>query len=451
MRAAALKALPCSAALALALAWPAAVAAAPGDLDRSFSGDGRQTTGFANGAGDDVAVDMALQRDGRIVMSGRSDQGSTGFDFALARFRPNGALDTSFSGDGRQTTPFGTGTSFGSANAVTIQRDARIVAAGSGLPTGTTGIDFALARYKPNGSLDRSFSGDGKQTTAFENGAGLDGALVVTTQRDGKLVVAGRTARSGAQNLDFGIARYNRNGSLDRTFAGDGRQVVAFGNGAGNDSPLGVAVQDDGKIVVAGDSAQPGSGQDFALVRLKRNGTLDRRFGNGGRRTTDFAGGDDAATDLRIQPNGRLVLAGQSEQGAMGTDYALARYRPNGTLDRTFGGDGRATLDFGSNPAGDFSNGLALQRNGKIVVGGESFLTTGTGLDFSLARFRSNGAVDTSFAGDGRQTTSFQNEAGDDYGQAVQIQRNGRIVLAGLSRQPGTGLDFALARYRGDR
>ena len=181
-----------------------------------------------------MAAAVALQGDGRIVAVGRTE--GAGFTyFALARYNPNGSLDTSFSGDGRQTTDLG-----GGAAAVALQGDGKIVAVGG--TSDAAGANFGLARYNANGSLDPTFSGDGKQTTGF--GGFSDRANGVALQGDGKIVVAGHAGG------DFALTRYNPNGSPDPTFSGDGRQATDFG---GSDEATGVAVQANGKIVVVGD------------------------------------------------------------------------------------------------------------------------------------------------------------------------------------------------------
>jgi len=186
--------------------FSAAAQAAPGDLDLTFSGDGKQTTDFPLGVS--TAAATTLQPDGKIVAVGsvlRSTNGDTSTsNFALARLRPDGTLDTSFSGDGKTTTAFGPD-SDSQARAVALQADGKIVVVGIdgfGSPFGSS-YDFAIARYNPNGSLDTSFSGDGKQTTGF--GSRGDGAAAVALQGDGKIVAAG----SGGE--DFALARYLSN------------------------------------------------------------------------------------------------------------------------------------------------------------------------------------------------------------------------------------------------
>jgi uncharacterized delta-60 repeat protein len=355
-----------AAALVLGIANP--VAAPPGDLDPTFDGDGRVTTDF--GGIRDEAFGVAVQGDGKIVAVGCARCFSTSEDFALARYNTDGSLDTTFDGDGKVTTDFAGGED--APRGVAIQADGRIVAAGYALVSGS--IDFALARFNTDGSLDTTFSGDGKVTTAF---AGTyDEARGVAIQTDGKIVAAGFTV------TDFALARYNTDGSLDTTFDGDGRV------------------------------------------------------------TTDFAGDNELARDLAIQGDGRIVAAGVTRFA--GIYYlALARYNTDGSLDTTFDGDGKVTTDFGGIGGGTTEAfAVAIQTNGRIVAAGD-VLSFGE-FDFAVARYNIDGSLDTTFSGDGKVTTDF---AGDhDRAFAVAIQANGRIVAAGEAIVSGN-YDFALARY----
>jgi uncharacterized delta-60 repeat protein len=212
-------------------------------------------------------------------------------------------LDTTFDSDGKVTTDFGAAED---ASAVAIQPDGRIVAAGES--QGGFGRDFALARYNVDGSLDTSFDSDGKVTTDF---GVLDAASDVAIQPDGRIVAAGNSGGFGFSR-DFALARYNRDGSLDTSFDSDGKVTTDFG---GSEVATAVAVHPDGRCVAAG-----GSDEDFALAGYKVDGSLDTSFDSDGKVTTDF-GGFEFASDVAIQPDGRIVAAGNS-----GGDFALARY-----------------------------------------------------------------------------------------------------------------------------
>jgi uncharacterized delta-60 repeat protein len=407
------------AAMVVGVVFSAGAQAAPGDLDLTFSGDGRQRTG-----GDlYAATGVALQDNGKIVVVGVGRGPNQSDDFALARYNPNGSLDTSFSGDGRQTTDFG---EFDYASGVALQGDGKIVA------VGLTSGDFGVARYNPNGSLDTSFSGDGRQTTDF---GGLDGATGVALQGDGKIVVVGG---AGGRFGDFALARYNPNGSLDTSFSGDGRQRT----GGDLYEATGVALQDNGKIVVVGVGRGPNQTDDFALARYNPNGSLDTRFSGDGKLRTDF-GGSDRANGVALQGDGKIVAVGVAPGPSQTSDFALARYNPNGSLDTSFSRDGRQRTDFGRFEG---ASGVALQGDGKFVAVG-SASTGSLDDDFVLARYNPNGTRDTSFSGDGRQTTDF---GGFEQASGVALQEDGKIVAVGFTGEGQTPQDnFALARYLG--
>jgi uncharacterized delta-60 repeat protein len=363
-----------------------------GDLDRSFSGNGVQTTQF--GGRSDQAFDVAIQPNGRIVVVGTTNAHGDD-DFALARYRKSGELDDSFSGNGKAAPDFAR-----AAYGVAIQENGRIVVAGGAKD------DFALARYKRNGHLDDSFSGNGKTTTDFGRDDATtrirrrkyDSAYDVAIQPNGRIVVVGTTQADG--NHDFALARYRRNGRLDRSFAGDGKRIVTFG---GYETAEGVAIQENGRVVVAGGSRPSNPiGAGFALARLKQDGRLDPSFGEEnfhgpgqtGKTVTQF--GDPAtAFDLAIQRKGRIVLVGeigfgnrQVLPGDLEFDFALARYGQNGHLDQSFSGNGKQVTRFG--PADDIPNAVAFQSRWKFIVAG----VTGPAQDFLVARYRNNGELD---------------------------------------------------------
>ena len=258
------------------------------------------------------------------------------------------------------------------AFAIALQPDGKLVAVGE------ASGDFALARYNPDGTLDLSFNGSGLVTTDFAGG--FDRVEALAVQADGKLVAAGQ-AFSGT-SLDFALARYNPDGTLDASFGSGGKVTtdLAGGDDAGFFT---IAILAGGKLMAQG-SGFTGAGQDFTLARYNPNGTLDPTFGSGGKVTTDFAGGDDIGISLVVQADGKLVAGGYAFIGAL-RDFALARYKPNGTLDRSFGRQGKVITDF-TGGGDDGAVTLALQADGKLVAGG--FAAGPGGYDFALARYR---------------------------------------------------------------
>jgi uncharacterized delta-60 repeat protein len=429
----------------LVLALATAALAAAGQLDTSFSGDGKQTTSF--GVDQDQAYGIAIQPNGRIVVVGLMEKPS-GADFAVARYMPGGGLDASFSGDGRQTIallPQG----LDNAEAVAIQGNGRIVVVGSS-DQNATGTDFAVARMMPNGDPDTGFSGDGQRLIGFGNGIRTDEAKDVAIQPNGRIVIAG-VSDQAATSDDFAIARLMPNGNLDNSFSGDGRRTLSFG--PDSDQGDGLALQPNGRIVVAGFS-EPGGGAeaDFAVARFLSNGSPDTSFSGDARRTTGFANGaqSDEGEGLALQLDGKIVVAGSSDQGA-DDDFAVARFTPSGGLDPGFSNDGKRTLGFGPGQFDD-PHAVALQGNGRIVLAGETGGSGGSDSadDFAIARLLPNGNPDATFSGDGRRVTSFDNGTAFDVARGVAIQANGRIVVAGetaLETNAGTSVDFAVARF----
>jgi uncharacterized delta-60 repeat protein len=235
---------------------------ADGSLDLSFDGDGMLTTDY--GFGSSFAQALAIQSDGKIVTAGFG--AATGFDFFLTRYNSDGSLDTSFDGDGKVTFP-GLGSNDNRANAVVIQGDGKIVAAGC-TSCFSSSSDFALVRYNSNGSLDGSFDGEGNVKTDFFGGDDQAYALMILA--DGRLVTAGGATVSGG--VDFALARYNTDGSFDTSFDGDGKATTDFAGSS--DQAYALSIQIDGKIVTAGRALVSGT-FDVALARHKADGSLE--------------------------------------------------------------------------------------------------------------------------------------------------------------------------------
>lgn len=349
-----------------------------------FGVNGKVTTPIGSGYEEIRAI--AMQADGKIVAAGISNTGSTN-NFAVVRYNTDGTPDNTFDGDGKQVTVFGAGT-YDVANAVALQSDGKIVLSGYTINGGN--YNFAVARYNTDGTPDNTFDGDGKLTTDL---GGFDVAYGMALQTDGKIIVAGQSGPGG--NGDFTAVRYNTDGSLDNSFDGDGKLVVVTGTNQG--IIRAVAVQPDGKIIFAGHSHN-GSNYDFCLVRCNTNGTPDNGFGTNGKVITAIGTGTDVVLSVALQADGKIIAAGSNNNGSKG-DFALARYTTNGTLDNTFGSGGKVTTAFDG--ANDEIDAVALQADGKIVAAGRN------GSDFLIARYTSGGSLDNSFDGDGKATVDF--------------------------------------------
>ncbi|MFN8595074.1 MAG: Ig-like domain-containing protein [Anaerolineae bacterium] len=403
--------------------------AAAGDLDTTFNATGYNVSDLG---GIDEAYAVTVQSDGKIVAAGYST--GTTKQFALARYTSSGALDLTFGSSGKVSTSIGSGDAI--ANAIAVQSDGQIILAGSSL-NGAAKSVFTLARYiSTTGALDPSFGTGGIVTTSLSAGADIAHALAV--QNDGKLVVAGEA------NAQFAMARYTITGTLDTTFNGTGFVTTTI-VGSNNIAHAVLIQPADGKIILVGE-VNPGSSNDFALVRYNSNGSLDGTFGASGKTVTDFpAGTNDIAYAAALQADGKIVAAGSIN--ATGSDFAVARYTSGGLLDSTFGSGGLISTTLGS--GADEAHGVVVQGNGKIVVGGWS--TQGTRkLDFALARYQTNGALDANFGASGLVTTTLQSSlTSDDIGYALALQSDNKIVVAGSSDDgTASGFDFAVARYQ---
>ena len=401
-------------------------AAAPGDLDPTFGIGGKVITNFG-GNSTDQGYSIAIQNDGKIVVAGTSNQ-TLPVKFALVRYNADGSLDTSFNSTGIVTTAIGSSASEG--RSVALQSDQKIVVAGFSINGGNH--DFALVRYNADGSLDTSFNGTGKVTTDF--GGGEDTVASMAIQSDGKIVLVGSSVMPYS---DIAVARYNTNGSLDTSFNGTGKVKTDFG--FSQDSGTGVAIQIDGKIVVGGWSDYASGKRDFAVVRYNTNGSLDTSFNLTGKVTTAISSSADQANAIAIQSDGKIILAGGS------TAFAVVRYNANGSLDSSFNGNGKVTTSFGSGGSNGWA--VAVQPNGKIVVAGESLIQPVFSPDFTVARYNADGSLDNYFNGNGKVRTDFSNNS--DIGYGVVLQSDGKIVVAGQTYN-GFSWDFAVARYQSE-
>ena len=447
---------------------------ADGSLDSRFGTGGKVLTDFGGG---DVATDVALQADGKIVVVGYSEQATTGWDIAVARYNSDGSLDGRFGVGGKVLTDFTpSGTRNDYAESLVLQTDGKIVVAGRSGPFGGKNVpyDFAVVRYNSDGTLDHRFGVGGKVLTDFavdefsvirlsawlffgQAGKVLtcflpfrtshDEAHALSLQPDGKIVVAGSSVQP-VTGWDFAVARYNPDGTLDDGSASDTTPGDRFGVdgkvltdlyppqlvpdedldlsqrlsvtriGPGHDQAFSLTLQPDGKIVVAGGASSAKSDlmfNDFAVVRYNRDGTLDYRFGRSGKVLTPFAHLNTGAVirDLALQPDGRIVAAGTSDQPDRGLHFALVRYNDDGSLDQGFGGMGKVLSALGpSGTLGDSASSLALQTDGKIVVAGCTYRGGDLSCDFALARYEGGDRV-AQCGGTGKETRSNGTEGRD--------------------------------------
>ena len=420
-----------------------ALAAADGALDTSFGGGTGEVITVLDPASPvnaDQAFKVLVQADQKILVVGFGTDIADPSVMAVTRFNPDGSLDHSFGTSGVAKVAFGF-LSLNEAFAAALQADGNIVIGGfTSQPAGSP--SFALARFRSSGALDPGFGTGGVVQTDL---GGHDWILALALQADGKILAAGMTG--SITSHDFAVVRYLANGQVDKTFGTAGKVVTDFSGR--EDRPGAIAVQGDGKIVVAGYSAPSAAtsvGSAVALVRYTPAGKLDSTFGSGGKELLHL-GSQSAAAALRVLSTGKLLVGGSLFKTTSNeNDFMLLRLNSSGTIDTTFGTAGVAVTNFSRT---DGIHGLAVLSNGKIVVGGEVEATSfgsGDGA-FGLARYTANGQLDETFGTNGKVVTKLGTKGSRCTSLAVQA--NGRILAAGhvFSTIPGSASAFGIARY----
>lgn len=405
-----------------------------GRIDSAFGYNGKQNTLVAEGA---IGYSIVTQADGKIVMSGYAMHKQRNY-FALVRYDSNGMLDNSFNGTGKQVLQTISG--FCTRNSAVIETNGKIVI--GGYASNGTDNDFALARFNTDGSADVSFGEAGVLMIDFSGGDDIANGVVI--QESDKFVLAGYTnvSSGGGTFQQFAVARYLDDGTPDAGFGINGKLTGDYKQGytVFNAS----VIQPDGKIISAG-STWNGSSNDFAIVRFNINGTLDNSFGNGGKQITDF-GGVDEAVSLALQPDGKIIVAGNNDNRSTQFNFAVARYNSNGTPDNSFNGDGKLLVTSIGNA--DLCRAVSLQTDGKILLAGYSFADAYFDSSrFSIVRLNSNGSYDNSFSGDGKQLTDFN--GAECFASSMVIQNDGKIIVGGRAYSDNQS-SFALARYNSD-
>jgi uncharacterized delta-60 repeat protein len=349
-----------------------------------------------------------------------------------------GDLDPTFGNGGLVITPFpGYPQVRSSARSVAVQPDGRLVVAGNAGPSNAPRSGIALARYDSDGSLDTSF-GTGGLVDTYINDSGNDATInTVLLQPDGRILAVGwDIVGPGTKYPSYRgvLARYNSDGSLDTSFGRNGIATPTHLPGVTSVSDV-AALQPDGHILVAVES-----GLRLVVARYNSDGSVDSSFGTGGVAATDFSDSPGVFTTcLALQPDGDIVAAGYAYTSSTSL-VALTRFHPDGSVDTSFGAAGRVATAFPDTPVQAVSS-VAVQADGGIVVAGRASRSSQD--LFALARYDSDGSLDTSFGTGGLVTTSFGSSTQDAL--AVALQPNGRIVAVGYVANR-----FALARYDPD-
>jgi uncharacterized delta-60 repeat protein len=389
----------------------------PGDLDHSFGDKGVVSTRVDGMKA--YTASVAIDRSNRIVAAGSTSQSG----FLFARYKPNGELDSSFSGDGMQSVAF---RAVDDPASVAIGKGGTITVAGTGcVRVGECG--FSLARLTANGELDQGFGDGGKVTIRF--GSVLEGGTPLAIDSRGRAVVAGTTCRGphGKVHCDFAAIRLKQNGALDPSFGKDGRVAtnIAPHEHKAFVSLNAMAIDSRGRIIVAGDRSRP---DRVVLVRYKKDGQQDGSFGHHGivEKSLDRLGGIQG---IAITPKDKIVAAGSYKPNAR-RKWALARFGRSGGLDHSFGNGGQVATHI---PASGNSEvqAVAIDSKNRIVATGKP--------DYSVARFQPNGKLNRSFGHRGTVTEEF----GASFAGALAIDSRNRPVVAG--GYP----NFFLARFLG--
>lgn len=400
-----------------------AQAAGTGGLDTSFGNGGIVVTDLG---GQQTAYGVAVQPDGKIVAAGYVDHGGN-YDFALTRYTFDGSPDPAFGRQGMVVTDLG---GHDIARAVVLQPDGKIILAGQS----GAGPGVALARYDRDGHLDTGFARAG---TLIARLPGI--GYAVNTQPDGKIVVAGSAdTRTGN---DIAVARFLPDGSPDPSFGAAGTVLTDIGTAAGDDIAQALALQPDGRILVAG-RTDDGSGDRFALLRYLPDGRPDPSFGSNGAVVTDVGGTGHTSTAAAVaaRPDGSIVVAGCSRASDGTAAFALAAYRPDGRPEPGFGTGGVVLTPVGGSGSFASASALAITPHGRIIVAGSAGPIRKA--DFALTEYHADGTPDLTFGDGGTLVTDINGF--DSRAFAIALQPDGKVVAAGYA-----GVDFAAARYLG--
>jgi uncharacterized delta-60 repeat protein len=403
-----------------------------GSLDTTFSIDGKLDQ---NLGGDDIAVGTVIQGDGKVVTVGIiesfvSNQQST--SFYLRRYNRNGSDDTPFNDNARNSTPALVVGGVRDVSSI-IQKDSYFYVVGTTRIDSNSSPNIFIAKYRTDGSIETAFGGQSGAPAGFAfAGTVVDEKTSYSSvvQSDGKIVVVGSILIDATQEQDILLVRFNANGSLDTTFGSSGLATTNIGSG---DTALAVKIQQVGaeeRIVVTGSTGLTGS-KDIVLLRYLATGALDVTFGTQGKTVTSLNTSDDIGNDLVILPGNKIFVVGQTTSSTSGINIALARYSSDGQLDTTFDGDGKKEF---TTAGDDGATKVLLDVSGKTVIAG--YADGGaSGIDALLMRLNVDGTLDNGFGVNGVINTPIGATASSDITLGLAIQGN-RIVISGQTSPP---------------
>lgn len=412
-----------------------AVLGADGEFDPSFNRVGftRERVGaWSTGSG------LAIHSTGEIVTAGNYGPDPRTAELVMWRHLPDGTPDTTFGGTG-VLYPLSSGVDRFNGNTLALDNQERIV-----LLTLGSGEYFVYRFNKLDGSPDLSFSPTGR--VSIRTDSAIYGVVGLAIQPDNKIIGVGGAINPATSRWEFFVFRLQEDGDLDPTFAGTGRVWTPITAGGGNDRATGVALQPDGKIVVAGraKTLDPGANYDFALARYTPEGELDDSFGDGGKVVFPILD-DNLGRKVVIQPDGKIVIAGYTCEERKGAPeycyFGVARVDSGGVLDPSFGGTGKVHTDVNDG----FPYDVALQSDNKLVALGVHGNLTGLMFNVVLVRYQPDGSLDPTFGYNGISETNYgyiSNSAGD-----IRFQADGQIVVSGGTSGNGR-VSAVVARYQ---
>jgi uncharacterized delta-60 repeat protein len=409
----------------ISLCFTSILCAQPGFLDPGFSGDGKLTINLSP-TGNSFGTCVAVQPDGKIVLGGVTLPTNGDNDFGLARFHASGILDSTFGDNGIVRTNLNSKTEW--LEDVAILPDGKIIAAGRSQEFANGGATvFALVCYNENGTLDNTFGIQGVKKTRL--GLGSTPTCMVL-QPDGKIIVAGY-AYINNTSQEPAFARFLPNGGLDPAFSLDGK--VLHDLGLFGSRVEAIALQPDGKIVATGNSRLDNTGTetDYFVARYLLDGTPDNTFGVNGVIHDKFSDESQRAYGqaILVQPNGQIIVGVYAYPNP---DWGLVRFNADGTLDGSFGVDGKQSMQI---PGKSCSlNSIAIQQDGKIISGGEAYAINPDDTDFAVARHHVDGSIDQTFGINGIQTNNAHHDDSIDFGAGMTLQADGKILITGRIR-----------------
>ena len=428
---------------------------------------------------DDKVRSIVAQADGKILIAGfttAQPAGGTGYsgnyNYGVVRLNANGTLDTSFGTNGQTLLDLDSNNNDEATSMVT-QADGKILIAGftTASPAGGTGnsgnYNYGVVRLNADGSRDTSFGNNGQ--ILLDLGSNDERACSVVPQSDGKVLIAGTTT-AGGPDTNYGVVRLNANGSFDTSFGTNGQTLLGLGSGT-RDEATSMVTQADGKILIAGTTTAQPNGiiigtTNYGVVRLNANGSRDTSFGTNGQALLELGSDtNDEARSMVTQADGKILIAGfttaQPDGSISGApSYGVVRLNANGSRDTSFGTNGQTLLDLGSK-SGDKAFSLVTQADGKILIAGDTNAQpaggAGTSQNYGVVRLNANGSRDTSFGTNGQALLDLGSNTFDE-ARSIVAQADGKILIAGnttalpagtISNNSGTN-NYSVVRLNAD-